>query len=376
MLAKLASELRKPDSLNVLYSWRASSIVNAMPLRKVPGLGSRTLRSLTGLLEKHNGTKLDDSSYWQCQDLLRVPRDDVIDICGDERSEILYARCRGIDPVHLEDDDGGLSKTVSVEDSYKRGSLRSIDAVQKALHVLYQRLPELLDDRQADSDRSNFAYPSTIRFSARFVDEMARHERHPCITSSKQCKFDGKFLMMSAERCDRVDILRRAIDPLMNQVLCDNRKLDVTKLNIAVTGFADIAIGGASGTDSQQKPMTEFFAGAKGSGRKKSSASGNAGAKRKTLDKLFQVDKSSSLTTGTNESPKKRSGAATIRDEQAPPKIDPSFLAALPPDLRAEILADNQVQNAERLRQSADSGNKKKKKGSGGNGRIDNYFCK
>ena len=97
---------------------------------------------------------------------------------------------------------------------------------------------------------------------------------------------------------------------------------------------------------------------------------------RKTLDKLFQVDKSSSLTTGTNESPKKRSGAATIRDEQAPPKIDPSFLAALPPDLRAEILADNQVQNAERLRQSADSGNKKKKKGSGGNGRIDNYFCK
>ena len=147
----------------------------------------------------------------------------------------------------------------------------------------------------------------------------------------------------------------------------------MTKLNIAVTGFADIAIGGASGTDGQQKPMTEFFAGANGSGRKKSSASGNAGAKRKTLDKLFQVDKSSS--PADKNSPKKRSGAAAIRDEQAPPKIDPSFLAALPPDLRAEILADNQVQNAERLRQSADSGNKKKK-GSGGNGRIDNYFCK
>ena len=376
MLAKLASELRKPDSLNVLYSWRASSIVNAMPLRKVPGLGSRTLRSLTGLLEKHNGTKLDESSYWKCQDLLRVPRDDIIDICGDERSEILYERCRGIDPVHLEDDDGGLSKTVSVEDSYKRGSLGTIDGVQKALHVLYQRLPELLDDRQADSDRSDLAYPSTIRFSARFVDEMARHERHPCITSSKQCKFDGKFLMMSAERNDRVNILRRAVDPLMNQVLCDaDGKLDVTKLNIAVTGFADIAIGGTSGTDGQQKPMTEFFAGANGSGRKKSSASGNAGAKRKTLDKFFQdIDKSSSPTT--KSSPKKRSGAAAIRDEQAPPKIDPSFLAALPPDLRAEILADNQVQNAERLRQSADSSNKKKKKGPGGNGRIENYFFK
>ena len=51
MLAKLASELRKPDSLNLLYSWRSSSIVEVMPLRKVPGLGSRTLRSLTDLLE-------------------------------------------------------------------------------------------------------------------------------------------------------------------------------------------------------------------------------------------------------------------------------------------------------------------------------------
>mmetsp|Transcript_20490 Transcript_20490/g.58788 ORF Transcript_20490/g.58788 Transcript_20490/m.58788 type:complete len:351 (+) Transcript_20490:1-1053(+) len=350
-----------------------------MPLRKVPGLGSRTLRSLTGLLEKHNGTKLDGSSYWKCQDFLRVPRDDLIDICGEAHSEILFARCRGIDPVHLEDDDGGLSKTVSVEDSYKRGSLRTIGGVQKALHILYHRLPALLDDRRVDSDRSDLAYPSTIRFSARFVDEMAEHKRRPFVTLSKQCKFDGKSLMVSAETNERVNIMRFAVDPLMKQVLRDDGKLDVTKLNIAVTGFADIVIGVASGADGQQKPMTEFFAGAEGSGRKKSLVSGNAGTKRKlpapvqTLDKLFQTGKSPARVP--RASPKKRSNAAASGEQPPPPKIDPSFLAALPPDLRAEILSDNQIQNAERSRQNASSSNKMKR-GAGGNGRIDNYFRK
>ena len=378
MLAKLASELRKPDSLNLLYSWRSLSIVNVMPLRKVPGLGSRTLRSLTDLLEQHNGPKTEERSYWKCQDLLRIPKDEITAILGGEQTELIYSRCRGVDPVHLEDDDGGLTKTVSVEDSYKRGSLRTMDGVQKALNVLYHRLPALLDDRRADSDRSDLAFPHTIRFSARVVDEAVGHKRRPFVTSSKQCKFDGKSLMMLREMNDRVDVLRKAVDPLMKQVLRDDGKLDVTKLNIAVTGFADVCVGAAVGTGGQQS-MAAFFGA--GSARMKSSVSSKVGVKRAapapvhTLDGLFRANKSASPVA--RESPKKKTDTCTPIQQHPTTKIDPSFLAALPPDLRAEVLASNQVQNAERFQKHAEStGNKKRKGTSTSNGRIDSLFRK
>jgi DNA polymerase iota len=376
MLAKLASELRKPNSLNLLYSWRSSSIVNVMPLRKVPGLGSRTLRSLTHLLEKHNGANL--GAYWTCQDLLRIPRDEIAAMCGSGQAELFCARCRGIDPVRLEDDDGALSKTVSVEDSYKRGSLITMDGIQKALCVLYQRLPALLDDRRLDSDRPDLAYPSTIRFSARVVDEVVEHKRRQFVTSSKQCKFDGRSLMLSGET-NRVDILRSVVDPLMKELLHDNGNLDVTKLNIAVTGFADTCtfVGGISGTEGQQKSVTAFFAEASGSAQKKSSVSfgGRActGAKRKApslQNIMFRANNKSESSPGARGSPKKRADAPI---EQHPSIIDPSFLAALPPDLQAEVLASNQLQNAERLGQSAEI--KQKTKGAS-NGRIDDFFRK
>lgn len=379
MLAKLASELRKPDSLNLLYSWRSSSIVNVMPLRKVPGLGSRTLRSLTNLLEKHNGPQKEGTSYWKCQDLLRIPKAEVAAICGEQQAELLCSRCQGVDPVSLEDDDGGLTKTVSVEDSYKRGSLRTMDGVQKALNALCHRLPALLDDRRADSDRSDLAHPTTVRFSARVVDETMEQKRRPFVTSSKQCKFDGKALMMSREMNDRVDILRSAVDPLMKQILRDDGKLDVTKLNIAVTGFADISVGVTVDTGSQQKSMAAFF-GAGSAGGKSSVSSTvpvGVGVKRaapspvQTLDDLFWAKKSASPVA--RESPKKKTD--TPIQQHPSTKIDPSFLAALPPDLRAEVLASNQVQNAQRFGKNAES-SKKKKGTSSSNGRIDNFFRK
>ena len=188
---------------------------------------------------------------------------------------------------------------------------------------------------------------------------------------------------MLGETNGRVDLLRRAIDPLMKQILRDEGKLDVTKLNIAVTGFADIAFGGIVGTDGQQRSMEAFFAGQSSrSVRKKSSVSmpvggEHTGGKRKapasaqTLDNLFQANESASPIS--RPLPKKRADTS-MEEHQSLSKIDPSFLAALPPDLRAEVLASNQVHNAERLRGKA--GSNKKKKGVTSKGRIDNFFRK
>mmetsp|Transcript_4571 Transcript_4571/g.6701 ORF Transcript_4571/g.6701 Transcript_4571/m.6701 type:complete len:354 (+) Transcript_4571:76-1137(+) len=85
MLAKLASDLKKPDSCNILYPWRAKTIILNMPLRRVPGLGSRTLSSLSSCLLNHN-EKRTEEAFWTCRDLLNVPRHAIISSLSERES--------------------------------------------------------------------------------------------------------------------------------------------------------------------------------------------------------------------------------------------------------------------------------------------------
>jgi DNA polymerase iota len=64
MLSKLASDLKKPNSVNVLYPWRSSSILLSMPLRKIPDLGRSTLHLLKECLLKYHGI---EPKFWTCQ---------------------------------------------------------------------------------------------------------------------------------------------------------------------------------------------------------------------------------------------------------------------------------------------------------------------
>jgi DNA polymerase iota len=66
-LAKLASGLRKPATVNVLYPWRAQELLHAMPLRKIPGVGSSTSKILEPCLatNQHRGTK--PPAFWTCR---------------------------------------------------------------------------------------------------------------------------------------------------------------------------------------------------------------------------------------------------------------------------------------------------------------------
>lgn len=384
MLSKLASELRKPDSLNVLYPWRASSIIDVMPLRKIPGLGSRTLKSLEKCLREHNSRSSDkDSPYWTCSDLLRVPHQKVVASCGEQQSNILLQRCRGIDPLLIVDDNGGLGKTVSVEDSYRQGTVTALDEVLRLLEELYCRLPRLLDNRKSDSDRPELAFPSTIRFSARIVgDSTGNSKRRPFVTKSKQSSFDGRKLMMSGEEDKRSEVLRRAVRPLLDEILRHDTKFVVTRLNIAVTGFADLGLQ-ASGSGSQQKAVTQFFSA--GQGKMKSSpqeksisaitqSSHSAYMKRKapTLDDMFSKRSSKRVAEGAKECSTSKCTTTSTSSAILPEKlvsneiIDPSFLAALPPDIRAEVAASHAIQSSERGK-----GNTNEK-----SGRIDNYFRK
>ena len=86
LLAKLASDLHKPHSINILYPWRSSSLLASMPLRKIPDAGHRTIQLLKPVLEQfhskdttvgsssNSSSETIDRKIWTCRDLLRLPK--------------------------------------------------------------------------------------------------------------------------------------------------------------------------------------------------------------------------------------------------------------------------------------------------------------
>ena len=54
LLAKLATGLQKPNSINILYPWRSANFMESMPLRKLHGVGRGTIKALDECLELHS----------------------------------------------------------------------------------------------------------------------------------------------------------------------------------------------------------------------------------------------------------------------------------------------------------------------------------
>jgi DNA polymerase iota len=65
LLAKIASGLKKPATVNVLFPWRSQSLLASMPLRMIPGVGRTTVKALQHCLEKNAVSS--QPNFWTCQ---------------------------------------------------------------------------------------------------------------------------------------------------------------------------------------------------------------------------------------------------------------------------------------------------------------------
>jgi len=182
LLAKLASGLHKPNSVNVLFPWRSSQLLYSMPLRKMHRIGRATAKAVENQIAQEeitwgypNGHSPDATSkehrITTVLDLLELPRSSLRDSIRDtspsqsdtwseDHSELLIQQCRGIDTTEVIDDNAGLPKTVSVENSFRRGTLKTADAVRSVMEDLYLRLPLLLRDRASWAKDPKKSYPS------------------------------------------------------------------------------------------------------------------------------------------------------------------------------------------------------------------------
>jgi len=254
--------------------------------------------------------------------------------------DLLLSRCNGgVDTVHIIDDGGGLTKTVSVEDSFIRDSLTSLDLLKEKIETLIPRLLRLLDQRKESSQIPKIAYPTSLRLTLRFVDNTLQNSRmRPFRSMSKQQPINGKILMWEHDRLNsRISVLRSSTTELLNILLASYRdNLNITRMNLAVTAFADVLPSqNKSLPDSNnQMSLSRYFT-------KTKYESASTPKSENIKDKVVQNIR----TKCTNKSLKRTitdissNDATTIKSLKTPHVgIDPSVLAALPADMVDEIL--------------------------------------
>ncbi len=294
--------------------------------------------------------------------------------CSEEQCDLLLNRCNGIDTIPIVDDDGGLTKTVSVEDSFIRGSVITIDSVREKLSLLYGRLLRLLDQRRNISGNPNLSYPRSMRISIRFVDkELQNKGRKPFRTISKQSNFNGNLLLEEDidDETKKEHIIHSAASSLLDQLLL---KLDpvaginVTRLNLAVISFADISIvdlGRKHFTQdmTREKNLSDYFSMERINTPIFNSPTPYRHEQSKKIDLQEDVQH--------DAHPTKRLKINHGKDEtdsqqplETPSWVDPSVFAALPKDIAHEVMTH------QRLHQQHNVQKKKASKG------IQSFFVK
>jgi len=375
MLAKIASDLKKPNSCNILFPWRSRTIIDTMPLRRIPDLGSRTLRSIIPILKKYNRDQ--DPEFWTCAHLLNVPRHALHSCLERDKDgslcDLLINRCKGVDTLAIIDDGGGINKQVSVEDSFIRGSLTSMDGVIQNLNLLFVRILRLLDKRKKSSQKPHEAYPRVLRLTARIVDRSVT-SRRPFRNISKQAAINGNLLMEMQDREERIDFLKKHTIPLLNILQNVTDGLNVTRLNLASASFADIGLSSSSDQSvarTTQKNVSSFFQcqqstpllNAQGSVSKTEEYDQNhcreSNGSNHTKDVLPNPTRMQDVIENlkrkqhrkrkSHVSQSKRWKSSGSNDEEVPCEplssgVDPSFLDAIPADIAREILENRKLQ--------------------------------
>ena len=252
---------------------------------------------------------------------------------SEDQARTLLLKCIGIDETPVEDDAGGLPKTVSVENSFRRGTVISRKAVMDAVNDVCRRLPELLRERVAISNNPSLAYPSTLRLTVRLVIDpnssdskrALQGRRRPFETFSCQTIFPGQKLLVM-EDSEKPNFLFDKMSPMLRTLVLDKPVFDVTRLNLGVANFHDLETGSGTVASPAKQQQTML----------RQSMSVTKSSQTQTTI-LSQAIKSS-------QTPRKEQGAVLAKRSPPPDEaslrasdIDPAVLEELPPDIRAHI---------------------------------------
>ena len=135
LIAKIASEINKPNGQFEVTREQVSGFMEKLPVRKIWGIGEKT------------GKKLAELGVNTCGELQRFSRPELVDLFGKFGVE-LYDLCRGIDHRPVEPD--RPRKSLSTEETFPV-DLTTVEQCEEKLEELFQDL--MADLAQKESTR-------------------------------------------------------------------------------------------------------------------------------------------------------------------------------------------------------------------------------
>jgi nucleotidyltransferase/DNA polymerase involved in DNA repair len=147
LIAKIASNEKKPDGLTVVREEEAEAFLEPLPVRKIPGIGPKTEAELAKL-----GVRL-------VRDLKRFSLDQLHEMFGKRGAEF-YDMIRGRDETPIQE--SYEPKSIGEEETFARDTLDSI--------LIGGRLKELCRDVIRRFTADGFSGFRTVAIKVRFAD--------------------------------------------------------------------------------------------------------------------------------------------------------------------------------------------------------------
>lgn len=171
-LAKIASELRKPDGLSIIEPGTEQEVLRPMRISVIPGVGPATTERLHRI------------GMHTCAEVESLAEDELVQLLGRAQGRSLYALVRGIDdrPVVAERE----AKSVSVEGTYDQDltdrSLMAALVTRQALTVSQRLAGQGLSGRTVQlkvrlHDFTTFTRSSTLAAPTDDAGQVARTAR-------------------------------------------------------------------------------------------------------------------------------------------------------------------------------------------------------
>ena len=135
LIAKIASEINKPDGQFEVTPKQVPEFMEKLPVRKISGIGEKTER------------KLEELGVKTCGQLQRFSRPELVEFFGKFGLD-LYELCRGVDHRPVEPD--RPRKSLSTEETFA-ADLTTVDQCEEKLEELFQEL--MADLAQKESTR-------------------------------------------------------------------------------------------------------------------------------------------------------------------------------------------------------------------------------
>ncbi|CBJ25858.1 conserved unknown protein [Ectocarpus siliculosus] len=256
MTAKLAGELHKPDQQTTILPEHAMSMITQLPLRKLPGCGYSTCAKIK-----------TEFGITESRQLQGAPWPLLVKAVGTKLARVLFLLCRGEDSTPVLP--SVRPKTMSDEDSFKRGTVRSRRQVEH--HVRRLAIPLL--KRAGERARLHKEAPETLRFGFRRASKGygVRVSRQCPVSSGVAAAFavlppaaaaavvtgasaagtrqkqQPETAATEAALSEAVRLVMALFDKMVHPEEEEKGTLDLTLLSVGLAGFRGLGGGAQSG---------------------------------------------------------------------------------------------------------------------------------